>query len=123
MGKDKKDRFDGLTFVGVYTKTTVVLPKPGPVSTNGKTKITIKLVGPGAYLITVVDDDKNTFANLAYLESMPGMEDVLRSESQSGEGITSTYFNGKKLVHQVSNKSPKVWLVANYLCKRVKKDC
>ena len=117
MAKGKKDRFDGLTFVGIYTKTTIVLPKPGPVSSNGKAKITIKLVGPGAYLVTVVEEDNTTFNNLAYLQ-----QGALYSATQSGNGETSTYFEGKKLVHQVSDKSPKVWLVANYLCKRVKKD-
>ena len=112
MPKDKKDKFDGLTFVGGYTKTTVIGTEIK--STKGKATISIKLVGPGAYLITTVNDDKNTINNLAYLE-----EGSLYSAAQSGNGLVSTYLKDRKLYHQVSDKSDKVWTVTNYLCKRV----
>ena len=123
MGKDRKDRFVG-SFEGKYTRTGV--DGNGIGNTAGRALITIKLAGPSVYLVTVVEDDKTTYNNLAYLEKIPGTEDVLRSEAQSGQGVTSTYFNDKKLVHQVSNigsKSPTTWSASNFVCRRVKVCC
>lgn len=101
-------------YSGKYNQTIVEGGKI--VSIKGKATLTIAEVGKGAYLITSVDDGKVTFNELAYLEG-----NVLRAESQSGQGITSTYFNGKDLIHQLSNKSPTTWKVKNYKLKKCKK--
>ena len=100
-------------FKGKYWKTTV---EGGKITnTEGCATLSISKVGKGAYLITVVDDGSNTFNDLAYLEG-----DVLRAQAQSGEGVTSTYFEDGCLIHQLSNKSPTVWTVKNYKFKPCK---
>ena len=99
-------------YSGKFDKTTV---EGGKVtSTKGKSTLTIAEVGKGAYLITE-SSDGTTFNNLAYLEG-----DVLRAQAQSGEGITSTYFDGHHLIHQFSNKSPTVWMVINFKYNKCK---
>ncbi len=100
-------------YSGKYNQTTV---EGGKItSVKGTATLTISEVGKGAYLITSVDDGKLTFNDLAYLEG-----DVLRAQAQSGQGVTSTYFDGKHLIHQLSNKSPTVWKVKNYKLKKCK---
>ena len=100
-------------YSGKYNRTTV---QGGKItSTKGKATLTITEVGKGAYLITTVDDGKTTFNDLAYLE-----DGVLRAQAESGEGVTSTYFDGKHLIHQLSNKSPTTWTVKNYKLKSCK---
>ncbi len=100
-------------FHGKYNKTTV--EGSSIVSTKGVATLSIQEVGKGAYLITVTDNGFTTFNDLAFLEG-----DVLRAQAQSGEGITSTYFEDNCLIHQLSNKSPTVWTVKNYKFKRCK---
>ncbi len=101
-------------YYGKYTQTTV---ENGQVqSSEGKATLKIAEVGPGAFLVTSVDDGKTTFNDLAYLEGH-----VLRAVAQSGSGVTSTYFEDNRLIHQVSNKSPTVWKVKNYRFKKC--DC
>jgi hypothetical protein len=100
-------------YSGKFNQTTV--SAIGINSTKGKATLEIKEVGKGAYLLTTVIDGKTTVNELAYLEG-----DVLRAQAQSGEGIVSVYFSGKKLYLQLSNKSPTVWTVTNYKFKRCK---
>jgi hypothetical protein len=109
MGNSK---FEG-KYAGKYNKTEV---QGGKItSTKGKATLTIAEVGKGAYLITTVDDGTTTYNELAFLE-----DDVLRAETQSGQGIVSTYFKGKHLISQLSNKSPTVWTVINYKFNKCK---
>ncbi len=68
-------------------------------SKKGLAVCTIKEVGRGAYLISILEDETTTINNLAYLENT-----VLRSVSQNGSGITSTYFVDEELIHQISLK-------------------
>ncbi len=100
-------------YSGKYNGTTV--SASGITSFKGKATLEIKEVGKGAYLITIVENDGTTINNLAYLEG-----NVLRAQAQTGEGITSTYFENKHLIHQSSEKSPTVWKVKNFKFKRCK---
>ncbi len=101
------------TYKGKFWETTV---QSGNITnTEGCATITISKVGKGAYLITIIDNGNTTFNELAYLEG-----DVLRAQAQSGEGITSTYFEDDCLVHQLSNKSSTEWKVKNYKFKKCK---
>jgi hypothetical protein len=104
-------------FAGEYSgKFNQTVVQGGKItSSKGKATVTITEVGKGAYLITTVENGSTTFNDLAYLEG-----DVLRAQAQSGEGVTSTYFSGKHLIHQVSNKSPTTWTVKNYKLKYCK---
>lgn len=94
-------------FVGCYTKTTVESNKIK--SSKGKATIKITKVGPGAYLETIIDDCETIINTLAFKNN-----DILVAQAQSGEGITNTYFKDKHLIHQISNKSPSIWLVKKY---------
>ncbi len=100
-------------FFGKFTETTV--EGSTIASTKGVASLTISEVGKGAFLITVIDNGTTTFNTLAYREG-----DVLRAQAQSSEGITSTYYEGDCLIHQVSNKSSTVWSVKNYKFKKCK---
>ena len=103
-------------YYGKFTQTTV---EAGVVqSTGGKATIKIDEVGEGAFLITVIDDGKITLNYLSYLEGH-----ILRGIDQSGDGVTSTYFEHDRLIHQVSNKSPTVWKVKNYRFKKCDCNC
>lgn len=68
-----------------------------------------------AFLITILDSEGET-NNLAYLED--ANKQVLRSIAESGNGVTSTYFSGKYLIHEVSTVVPdtknKSWKVKYY---------
>lgn len=106
------NNFEG-KYAGKYNSTEV---KGGKItSTKGKATLTIAEVGKGAFLITTVVDDSTTYNELAFLEG-----NVLRAESETGQGILSTYFKGKHLICQLSNKSPTVWAVVNYKLKKCK---
>ena len=98
-------------FCGKYTNTLIVGDKVK--NTNGKATVTISKVGKDSYLISILEDGKSTFNNLAFLK-----DDVLVSQAQSGEGVTNTYFDGKHLIHQLSNKSPSTWIVKKYKFSR-----
>ncbi len=75
-----------------------------------------------AYLITVVDSEGES-NNLAYLENV-SEKPVLRSINEDGNGVTSTYFDGKYLIHEVSSVVPdckgkaKSWKVKYYKLKQ-----
>lgn len=100
-------------YTGKYNKTTV---EGGKIqSSEGRATLKISEVGPGAYLETIVADGKTTFNVLSFENN-----GVLVAQANSGEGVTNTYFDGKCLIHQLSNKSPTVWLVKNYKFKRNK---
>ena len=100
-------------YTGKYNKTTV---EGGKIqSSEGRATLKISEVGPGAYLETLVEDGKTTINTLAFEN-----DGVLVAQAQSGVGVTNTYFEGKCLIHQISNKSPTVWLVNNYKFKRNK---
>ena len=101
-------------YCGKYNKT--IVNSSGTTTKKGTAVITISEVGKGAYLINIVNDGgAETCNNLAYLE-----DNILRSESGFGNGITSTYFEHGKLVHQLSSKknSPDVWTTINYSLKK-----
>ncbi len=72
-----------------------------------------------AYLITIIDADGET-NNLAYIENFK--KPVLRSIGENGNSITSTYFEGKYLIHEVSSVVPnckrKTWKVKYYKLKK-----
>ena len=102
-------------------KETIVNDK-GVYETEYKAVLTIKNVNCShktAYLITVVDSD-GEFNNLAYAEELE--KTVLRSITENGNGITSTYFDGKYLIHEVSSVVPdtknKSWKVKYYKLKQ-----
>jgi hypothetical protein len=82
-------------------RETVVTSK-GVSESESKAVINVKNINCSnktAYLITVVDSD-GEFNNLAYREDLD--KPVLRSITQNGNGVTSTYYEGKYLIHQVS---------------------
>jgi len=98
-------------------RDTVVNDK-GVSETEYKAVLTIKSVNCSnktAYLIVAVDADGES-TNLAYLEDLE--KPVLRSIGENGNGITSTYFDGKYLIHEVSSVVPdckhKTWKVKYY---------
>ncbi len=106
------------TFAGEYSgKFNQTVVEGGKITlSKGKATLSITEVGKGAYLITIIESDKTTtIKNLAFLEG-----DILRAQAQTGEGITSTYFENKDLIHQSSEKSPTTWKVKNYKLKYCK---
>ena len=103
-------------YCGKYNRTEVT--SAGTTTSKGTAVLTISEVGCGAYLINIVKDgDSSTSINdLAYLEN-----NILRSESSSAKGITSTYFDDGKLIHQVSGKpNDSKWVVSNFSLKKYK---
>ena len=72
-----------------------------------------------AFLINVIDQT-GKYENLAYMED--NKKPVLRSPTSSENGITSTYYEGKYLIHQVSmyKKTCKgtEWIVKYYKMKQ-----
>lgn len=107
-----------MKFCGKYCgkyKTTEIT-NAGTTSKKGKAIITISEVGKGAFLININKDNGAKIINeLAYLEN-----NVLRSETAAGSGITSTYFHLGKLIHQTSSRkdSPNEWFVSNFSLKK-----
>jgi hypothetical protein len=102
-----------------HVRETLVNNK-GVSETEYKAVVTVKSVNRSnktAYLITVVDAD-GEFNNLAYLEDFE--KPVLRSITENGNGVTSTYFDGKYLIHEVSFVVPenKTWKVKYYKLKK-----
>lgn len=102
-------------------RETIVNDK-GVSETEYKAVLTVKNVNCSnktAYLITVVDSD-GEFNNLAYMENLH--KPVLRSINENGNGVTSTYFEGKYLIHEVSSVVPdckhKTWKVKYYKLKQ-----
>ena len=103
-------------FKGCVRETSV--NKNGVSETEYKAVLTIKNVNCSnktAYLIVVVDADGES-TNLAYKEDLE--KPVLRSINEFGNGITSTYFDGKYLIHEVSSVDSdckhKTWKVKYY---------
>ncbi len=87
-------------FYGKYYETKVISKPEESVETKkGLAVCTIKEVGKHAYLISILEDEQHTITNLAYMEN-----NVLRSISKNGSGITSTYFDSEELIHQISIK-------------------
>lgn len=73
-----------------------------------------------AYLIEV-KDETGEYNNLAFVEKDD--KPILRSVTQDGNGITSTYYEDKYLIHQVSFvkencKGEKQWFVKYYKMKQ-----
>lgn len=96
-------KFSG-KFKGCVRETLV--NEKGVSETEYKAVMTIKNVNCSqktAYLINVVDTE-GEFTNLAYMEDFE--KPVLRSINADGNGITSTYFEGKYLIHEVSSVVP-----------------
>ena len=103
------------SYYGKFTETNV---NNGVItSVKGSAELTIAEVGKGAYLVTVVEGGVTTYNTLAYLQQ----DHILIAQAQTGEGITSTYFEGNCLIHQWSNKSTSVWTVKNYKFSKCKK--
>ncbi len=104
-------------------RETVVSCK-GVSESEYKAELKIKSINcfqKNAYLIVIKDQTGETL-NLAYLENTE--KPVLRSPSSYANGITSTYYEGKYLIHQVSfvrsnSKDEKVWVVKYYKLKNV----
>jgi hypothetical protein len=73
-----------------------------------------------AYLITAIDCD-NEFTSLAFLENIDN-KPVLRSITENGNGITSTYYDNETLIHQVSttdcDSKRKAFVVKYYKLKK-----
>jgi hypothetical protein len=99
-------------------KETVVCSK-GVSEMEYKAELKVKSVNCSqktAYLIDIKDHTGET-QNLAFLENFE--RPVLRSPTAGVDGLTSTYFEGKYLIHQVSSVSTnsrgeKVWVVKYY---------
>jgi hypothetical protein len=97
-----------MKFTGKFkgcVKETLVSTK-GSREIEYKAILTIKSVNCSnktAYLITTLDDD-GEISSLAYLEH--SKNPILRSVIPNGKGITSTYFDGKYLIHEVSMVVP-----------------
>jgi hypothetical protein len=98
-------------------RETIVNDK-GISETEYKAVLTIKNVNCSnktAYLIVAVDPDGEA-SNLAYMENLE--KPVLRSINADGNGITSTYFEVKYLIHEVSSVIPnckrQTWKVKYY---------
>jgi len=90
----------GGKFKGCVRETTV--NSKGVAECEYKAELKIQNVNCSqktAYLIEIKDQTGET-QNLAYLENFE--KPILRSPTSSVDGITSTYFEDKYLIHQVS---------------------
>ena len=103
-------------FKGCVRETTI--SNNGVSESEYKAVIKIKSVNCSnktAYLINVIDSEGET-NNLAFKEESE--KPILRSINEYGNGITSTYFQGKYLIHEVSSVIPdcknKIWKVKYY---------
>jgi hypothetical protein len=103
-------------FKGCVRET--IVNEKGVAETEYKAILKIKSVNCSnkkAYLISIVDSEGET-NNLAYLEDLG--KPVLRSITETANGITSTYYKGKYLIHEVSSVSQdckrKTWKVKYY---------
>lgn len=73
-----------------------------------------------AYLLEI-KDQTGEYLNLAFMEK--DKKHVLRSPTSDGNGLVSTYFEGKYLIQQVSyvkksGKGDKQWVVKYYKMKQ-----
>lgn len=110
----KKEQICG-EFYGKFKKTTL---ENGQIQkSKGYSSIVVEYVNDATYLITIYQDG-NVLNNLAYDEG-----EILRSETQNGMGITSTYIKDGKLIHQISLVTSTSEIVTNYKLKRCKKQC
>ena len=108
-------------FKGCVKETTV--SSKGVAEAEYKAELKVQSVNCSqktAYLIDVKDQD-GEYQNLAYLENFG--KPVLRSPTSDVNGISSTYFEGKYLIHQVSFvktdcKENKEWVVKYYRLKQ-----
>ena len=94
-------KFSG-KFKGCVRDTTV--NSKGVIETEYKATMKIKNVNCSnktAFLIEICDKDGEIY-NLAFLEDLEGSEPILRSVSETGKGITSTYWKDSHLIHQTS---------------------
>jgi hypothetical protein len=103
-------------FKGCVRET--IIDKNGVSEKEYKANLTIKNVNCSnktAYLITIVDNT-GEYNNLAYMED--NEKPILRAIDETGNGITSTYFDGKYLIHELSSVNPdtknKSWKVKYY---------
>jgi hypothetical protein len=114
-------KFSG-KFKGCVRET--VVNSKGVAESEYKAEIKIKNVNCSnktAYLINVVDSTGKS-DNLAYMEDFTE-KPVLRSIDESGNGVTSTYYEDKYLIHQLSTvktdcKGNKEWIVKYYKMKQ-----
>lgn len=106
-------------------RETIVCSK-GVSESEYKAELKIKNVNCSqktAYLIDV-KDQSGEYQNLAFMENFE--KPVLRSPTAidvNSDGLTSTYFEGKYLIHQVSyvktnSKGNKIWVVKYYKLKQ-----
>lgn len=113
-------KFSG-KYKGCVRETTV--NSKGVAECEYKAELYVKNVNCSqktAYLIVIKDHIGET-QNLAFMENID--KPVLRSPTSSNDGITSTYYEGKYLVHQVSSvktdcKGNKEWVVKYYKLKQ-----
>lgn len=112
-------KFSG-KFRGCVKETIVNLK--GVSECEYKAELTIKNVNCSqktAYLIDI-KDQTGEYQNLAYMENFE--KPILRSPTADVNGVTSTYFEGKYLIHQVSYvktdcKGKNEWVVKYYKLK------
>lgn len=103
-------------------KETIVCSK-GVLETEYPAEIKIKNVNCSqktAYLLEI-KDQTGEYLNLAYMEK--NEKPILRSPTSNGDGLVSTYFEGKYLIQQVSYvtkscKGEKQWVVKYYKMKQ-----
>jgi len=106
-------KFEG-EFTGKYDSTKV--DSNGISTFSGNITIKIQKVGKGAYLQNISYDGKEANNVLGFVK-----DDTIVSQNQSGNGVNYTYFDGKCLVHKVSNKpSTPNWTVNVSKLKRNK---
>lgn len=110
----KKEKISG-EFYGKFKKTTL---ENGKIQkSEGYASIVVEKVNDATYLITIYEDG-NVLNIMAYEEG-----DILRSETQNGMGVTSTYIKDDRLIHQVSLVTSTSEVVKNYKLKKCKKNC
>ena len=112
-------KFSG-KFKGCVRETTVNHKGVSEIEYKAVLRITsVNCSNKTAYLITIVDSE-GEYNNLAYVEN--NEKPILRSINELGNGITSTYFDGKYLIHEVSyvttNNKKKCWKVKYYKLKK-----
>ena len=112
-------KFSG-KFKGCVRETIVSSKGVSECEYKGELKIkNVNCSQKTAYLI-YVKDQTGEYQNLAYLENFE--KPVLRSPVENGNGLTSTYFEGKYLIHQISfvteNKGQREWVVKYFKLKQ-----
>ena len=107
-------------FKGCCRETVVTAKGVSEIEYTAEIKIkNVNCSQKTAYLVEV-KDQTGKHETLAFLEN--DEKHVLRSPTSNGSGLTSTYFEGKYLIHQVSfvteSNKCKEWVVKYYKMKQ-----